>query len=58
MEAFSILLNSVISVVFQLLYPEEKSYQYPLYRKMSQAHISPTCPGKVSSLQSAEMGMV
>jgi len=58
MKAFAILLRSVVSCVFQLLYPEGKSYQYPLYRKMSQAHISPTCPGKVSSLQSAELGMV
>jgi hypothetical protein len=58
MEAFGILLSSVVSLVFQLLYPEGKRYQYPLHRKMSQAHISPTCPGKGSSLQLAEMGMV
>jgi len=58
MEAFGILLRSVLSCVLQLLYPEGKSYQNPLYRKMSHVYISPTCPGKVGSLQSDEMGMV
>jgi len=58
MEAFGILLRSVVSLVFQLLYCEGKRYQYPLHRKVSQTHISLTCPSKVSSLQLAEMGMV